>query len=100
MFVYELSGCGFESSCSHNAVSLANFSDEDVQNLNEYYLHNKERIRQCTKITIMRRKQELKKQEDSLNNPQESVEKILHLIERGQHLFVLFATDIFIQELP
>ena len=71
-------------------VSLTK-SREDKIRLYEYYLHNKERIRQRHKDYYNNSKKRIrgnsknnrKKQKISLNNPQGRVEKFLHLAKRG-----------------
>ena len=71
-------------------VSLTK-SREDKIRLYEYYLHNKERIRQRHKDYYNNSKKRIrgnsknnrKKQKISLNNPQGRVETFLHLAKRG-----------------
>ena len=75
----------------HNSVSLTKSSEKDNRRLHEYYLHNKERIRQLHKDYYNNNKKRIrgnsennrKKQKISLNNPQGRVDKFLHLAKRG-----------------
>ena len=74
-----------------NSVSLTKSSDNDKRRLHEYYLHNKEIIRQRHKDYCNNNKKRIrgnsknnrKKQKISSKNPQGRAKKFLHLAKRG-----------------
>ena len=54
----------------HNSVSLTKSSDEDKRRLHEYYLHNKDRIRQ--------------RHNDYYNNDKKELQAIVKITERNK----------------